>query len=113
MDADFSHDPAVIPDLLGAAAEADVVVGSRYIPGGDVVGWSKRRHLLSRAGNVYARLVLGFAGKDATGGLRRYRPAGLGEVAPAPAARNPAAVQSRPTDPAPRLPCRSSHGSSD
>ncbi|HWD71730.1 MAG TPA: polyprenol monophosphomannose synthase [Actinomycetota bacterium] len=73
MDADFSHDPAAIPDLLGAAAEADVVVGSRYIPGGGVEGWSQRRHALSRAGNVYARLVLGFAVKDATGGFRCYR----------------------------------------
>ncbi|MEA2503794.1 MAG: dolichol-phosphate mannosyltransferase [Actinomycetota bacterium] len=73
MDADFSHDPAAIPDLLRAAAEVDVVVGSRYIPGGGVVGWSKRRHLLSRAGNVYARLALGFAVKDATGGFRCYR----------------------------------------
>jgi dolichol-phosphate mannosyltransferase len=73
MDADFSHDPGAIPDLLSAATEADVVVGSRYIPGGGVVGWSKRRHLLSRAGNVYARLALGFAVKDATGGFRCYR----------------------------------------
>jgi dolichol-phosphate mannosyltransferase len=73
MDADFSHDPEAIPDLLVAAAEADVVVGSRYIPGGGVVGWSKRRHLLSRAGNVYAGLVLGFDVKDATGGFRCYR----------------------------------------
>ena len=80
MDADFSHDPAAIPDLLRAAADADVVVGSRYIPGGDVVGWSKRRHLLSRAGNVYARLVLGFAVKDATGGFRCYRRAVLETV---------------------------------
>jgi dolichol-phosphate mannosyltransferase len=80
MDADFSHDPAAIPDLLGAAAETDVVVGSRYIPGGGVVGWSKRRHLLSRAGNVYARLVLGFAVKDATGGFRCYRRAVLEAV---------------------------------
>jgi len=73
MDADFSHDPAAIPDLLRAAGEADVVVGSRYIRGGGVVGWSKGRHLLSRAGNVYARLALGFAVKDATGGFRCYR----------------------------------------
>ena len=73
MDADFSHDPAAIPDLLRAAAEADVIVGSRYIPGGGVVGWSKGRHLLSRAGNVYARLILGFRVKDATGGFRCYR----------------------------------------
>ena len=73
MDADFSHDPAAIPGLLGAAVEADVVVGSRYIPGGGVEGWSKRRHALSRTGNVYARLVLGFAVKDATGGFRCYR----------------------------------------
>ena len=80
MDADFSHDPAAIPDLLRAGAEADVVVGSRYIPGGGVVGWSKRRHLLSRAGNVYARLALGFAVRDATGGFRCYRRAVLEAV---------------------------------
>jgi len=73
MDADFSHDPAAIPDLLGAAGTADVVVGSRYVRGGGVVGWSKGRHLLSRAGNVYARVVLGFGVKDATGGFRCYR----------------------------------------
>lgn len=73
MDADFSHDPGAIPDLLAAAAEADVVVGSRYVPGGGVVGWSRGRHLLSRAGNVYARLILGFGVKDATGGFRCYR----------------------------------------
>src|SRR2546423_443482 len=66
MDADFSHDPAAIPDLLRAAGEADVVVGSRYIPGGGGGGGSKRRHLLSRAGNVYARLAPGFGAKGAT-----------------------------------------------
>ena len=80
MDADFSHDPAAIPDLLRAAAEADVVAGSRYIPGGDVVGWSNRRQLLSTAGNVYARLALGFAVKDATAGFRCYRRAVLEAV---------------------------------
>jgi dolichol-phosphate mannosyltransferase len=73
MDADFSHDPAAIVDLLRAGAEADVVIGSRYVPGGGVVGWSKNRHLLSRAGNVYARIILGFGVKDATAGFRCYR----------------------------------------
>jgi dolichol-phosphate mannosyltransferase len=73
MDADFSHDPAAIPDLLDAIADCDVAVGSRYIRDGGVEGWSRGRHLLSQGGNVYARAVLGFGVKDSTSGFRCYR----------------------------------------
>lgn len=61
MDADFSHDPARLGALLAACADggADVAVGSRYVEGGATVGWSARRRLLSRAGGLYARLILG------------------------------------------------------
>ena len=77
MDADFSHDPGSIPDLLSAAGTADVAVGSRYVAGGSVEGWSKSRHALSRGGNAYARLVLGFGVRDSTAGFRCYRRAVL------------------------------------
>ncbi|HEU5002141.1 MAG TPA: polyprenol monophosphomannose synthase [Actinomycetota bacterium] len=73
MDADFSHDPGAIPGLLDAAALGDVGVGSRYMPGGGVEGWSQARHLLSLGGNLYARIILGFGVKDATSGFRCYR----------------------------------------
>jgi dolichol-phosphate mannosyltransferase len=73
MDADFSHDPAAIPDLLAAATRYDVAIGCRYMPGGGVEGWSKGRHLLSRAGNVYAQAALGFGVRDSTSGFRCYR----------------------------------------
>lgn len=73
MDADFSHDPHAIPSLLRAAAGHHVAVGSRYVPGGGVEGWSRGRHALSRGGNIYARLALGFAVRDSTSGFRCYR----------------------------------------
>lgn len=73
MDADFSHDPNALPSLLARAGSADVAVGSRYVPGGGVEGWSKGRHALSLGGNIYARLALGFKVKDATSGFRCYR----------------------------------------
>jgi dolichol-phosphate mannosyltransferase len=74
MDADFSHDPGDLPRLLGAAlAGADVVLGSRYVPGGGVDGWSLERQLLSRAGGLYARLVLGSPIRDLTGGFKCFR----------------------------------------
>ncbi len=71
MDADGSHLPEELPRLLGALATADLVLGSRYVPGGTVVNWPKSRELLSRGGNTYARLMLGITLKDATGGLPR------------------------------------------
>jgi dolichol-phosphate mannosyltransferase len=74
MDADFSHDPADLPRLLDAARDgADVVVGSRYAPGGGVDGWSLDRQLLSRAGGFYARAVLGSPIRDLTGGFKCFR----------------------------------------
>jgi dolichol-phosphate mannosyltransferase len=74
MDADFSHDPADLPRLLATArAGADVVLGSRYVPGGRVEGWSLDRQLLSRAGGLYARAVLGSSIRDLTGGLKCFR----------------------------------------
>src|SRR5213594_2773232 len=73
MDADFSHDPGDLPALVGATEACDVAIGSRYVPGGQVVGWSRYRELLSRFGNTYARWLLGFVFRDATSGFRCYR----------------------------------------
>jgi dolichol-phosphate mannosyltransferase len=73
MDADGSHAPEELPRLLAALADADVVLGSRWVPGGAVVDWPRRRELLSRGGNAYARLMLGLPVRDATGGYRAYR----------------------------------------
>lgn len=73
MDADFSHHPADLPRLLEAAAEADLVIGSRYVPGGHTEGWGFRRRLLSRWGNAYVRLVLGIPVRDVTAGFRCWR----------------------------------------
>jgi dolichol-phosphate mannosyltransferase len=73
MDADFSHDPAVIPLLLEAVhAGADVVVGSRYCTGGSIVDWPRRRTFLSKWGNLYTRLILGIDARDCTSGYRAY-----------------------------------------
>jgi dolichol-phosphate mannosyltransferase len=73
MDADGSHAPEQLPRLLDALREADVVLGSRYVPGGTVVNWPVHRLILSRGGNLYTRLALGMPLKDATGGYRAYR----------------------------------------
>lgn len=73
MDADGSHPPEQLPRLLAALATADVVLGSRWVPGGQVVNWPWRRMALSRGGNLYTRLVLGMPIRDATGGYRAYR----------------------------------------
>jgi glycosyltransferase involved in cell wall biosynthesis len=74
IDADLSHDPAVLPTMLDLAGHGiDVVIGSRYIPGGSVVGWPRRRTWLSRWGNRYAAIALGLAINDATAGYRVYR----------------------------------------
>lgn len=77
MDADFSHDPGDLPRLLGRLDDADVVVGSRNVPGGGVTGWSPLRHLLSRGGSVYARMLLGLPVRDATGGFKCMRRAAV------------------------------------
>jgi dolichol-phosphate mannosyltransferase len=73
MDADLSHDPAVVPALIAALGNADLVIGSRYVEGGRLVNWSRFRELLSKAGNVYARAWLGFDVRDSTSGFRAYR----------------------------------------
>lgn len=73
MDADLSHDPADLPRLLEAANEADLVIGSRYVPQGRTEGWGLRRRLLSRWGNEYVRVVLGLAVRDLTAGFRCWR----------------------------------------
>ncbi len=73
MDADYSHDPAHLPALLAAAERSDLVLGSRYVAGGRISEWPPLRRLLSRAGSLYARWVLGVAVKDLTGGFRCIR----------------------------------------
>jgi dolichol-phosphate mannosyltransferase len=73
MDADLSHDPAHLPALLAAAETHDLVLGSRYVPGGEVVDWPPLRRLLSRAGSLYARAILGVRIRDLTGGFRCIR----------------------------------------
>ncbi len=73
MDADGSHSPEQLPRLLAALEHADVVLGSRWVPGGEVVNWPRSRELLSRGGNAYTRLLLGLPLRDATGGYRAYR----------------------------------------
>ena len=74
MDADGSHQPEELPQLLAAAERgADLVIGSRWVPGGTVHNWPKSREVLSRGANVYTRLMLGIAVRDATGGFRVYR----------------------------------------
>jgi dolichol-phosphate mannosyltransferase len=73
MDADFSHDPRYLSDLLAAADDADLVLGSRYVPGGAVRNWGLTRRLISRGGGLYARLVLGVDVHDLTGGFKCIR----------------------------------------
>jgi glycosyltransferase involved in cell wall biosynthesis len=80
MDADGSHAPEQLPRLLAALENADLVLGSRWVEGGEVVNWPKSRELLSRGGNVWTRLALGLPLKDATGGYRAYRRPVLDEV---------------------------------
>jgi len=72
MDADFSHDPADLARLLAAARDADLVLGSRYVAGGEVVDWGRIRRLVSRGGSLYARVVLGLDVRDLTGGLKCF-----------------------------------------
>lgn len=73
MDADLSHDPAQLPDLVSASAHADMVIGSRYIPGGRIVNWPVRRHMLSRFANTYIRTVTRVSARDCTSGYRCWR----------------------------------------
>jgi dolichol-phosphate mannosyltransferase len=82
MDADFSHDPAVLPDLLAPIErdEADVVIGSRYTSGGGVVDWGLGRKLISRGGSLFARVVLGLPASDLTGGFKAWRASTLASI---------------------------------
>jgi dolichol-phosphate mannosyltransferase len=73
MDADGSHQPEQLQLLRDALAEADLVIGARWIPGGSVVNWPRRRELLSRGGNFYVRILLGVKVRDATAGYRLFR----------------------------------------
>jgi dolichol-phosphate mannosyltransferase len=73
MDADFSHDPKYLGAMIGAADDADLVLGSRYVPGGAVRNWGVLRKLISRGGSLYARLVLGIKVNDLTGGFKCIR----------------------------------------
>ena len=73
MDCDFSHDPKDVPRLVAAAAEADVVLGSRYVAGGAVGNWGVLRRFVSAGGSWYARMVLGAPVHDLTGGFKCYR----------------------------------------
>jgi dolichol-phosphate mannosyltransferase len=83
MDADFSHDPRVIPELLAVLdAGADAVIGSRYVPGGSTVDWPLHRRLLSRWGNRYTSFVLRLQVRDCTSGFRAYRAEALRGISP-------------------------------
>jgi dolichol-phosphate mannosyltransferase len=73
MDADLSHDPRHLPALVAATAKADVVIGSRYIPGGAIQNWPRRRQVLSRLANVYIRLITRLQARDCTSGYRCWR----------------------------------------
>ena len=77
MDADFSHEPQMLPVLLAALADADLVLGSRYIPGGEVNDWGVGRRAISRLGSKYARTALGVGVHDLTGGFKAWRRATL------------------------------------
>ena len=72
MDCDFSHDPADVPRLIAGAAEADLVIGSRYVEGGSIPNWGLVRRAISRAGSIYARLWLRWRVQDATAGFRCF-----------------------------------------
>jgi dolichol-phosphate mannosyltransferase len=80
MDADFSHDPADLPRLLAATERGDLVLGSRYVPGGGVADWGPARRLISVGGSAYARMVLGVGIRDLTGGFKVFRRAVLERI---------------------------------
>ena len=77
MDADYSHPPRYLPVFLDRIRQADLVLGSRYVPGGRISNWSALRRLISRSGNLYARAVLGSTLHDLTGGFKCFRVAAL------------------------------------
>ncbi len=73
MDADLSHDPRHLPELIAATETSDIAIGSRYVPGGAIVNWPKRRRVLSRFANIYIRLVTRLGPRDCTSGYRCWR----------------------------------------
>jgi dolichol-phosphate mannosyltransferase len=82
MDADWSHDPAALPELIGpiSAGSTDPVIGSRYVPGGGVVDWGLARRMISRGGSLFARSVLGLEPHDLTGGFKAWRAPTLASI---------------------------------
>lgn len=80
MDADFSHHPKYLPALIAGMKDHDVMIGSRYVPGGGVVGWNAKRRWMSWAINVYTRLLLGVAARDTSGAFRCYRISKVKEI---------------------------------
>ena len=80
MDCDFSHNPADILRLIEAAMDADMVIGSRYVPGGDTPGWPFKRRLISRAGGIFIRTVTGMPLRDPTGGFKCWKRATLEKI---------------------------------
>jgi dolichol-phosphate mannosyltransferase len=73
MDADFSHDPSFLPRLIEATENADLAIGSRYVPGGGITDWGPMRRFISRGGSAYARVALGLPIQDLTGGFKCFR----------------------------------------
>lgn len=80
MDADFSHDPRSLPQFVAAGADHDLVIGSRYCPGGRIEGWAAHRRILSRAANCYVRTVAGLRSTDNTGAFRCWRAEALARI---------------------------------
>jgi dolichol-phosphate mannosyltransferase len=80
MDCDFSHDPTDVPRLISAAEDADLVLGSRYVPGGRIPSWGPLRRFVSRGGCLYAQILLGLRVRDLTGGFKCYRRAVLERI---------------------------------
>ncbi len=80
MDADFSHRPVDLPKVLAALSYCDLSIGSRYVPAGGTVGWAWSRRMISRGGNLYARLVLGVGVQDMTGGFNAWRASALQRI---------------------------------
>ena len=82
MDADFSHHPKYLPRMLEKGQSYDLVIGSRYVPGGGAKNWTIARHIISRSANLYAKILLGIKTNDCTAGFRCYKRVVLEEIHP-------------------------------
>ena len=82
MDADFSHRPKYLPAMIEAGQSHDLIIGSRYVPGGGAQNWTIARHIISRSANLYAKLLLGIKANDCTAGFRCYKRRVLEEIHP-------------------------------